>query len=674
MALTQNQKLRLTRADEIIAQAKQTNSSKQPRFQADTGGQIYNYLSTRWLKDMLETAPAYRADNRERDRWLTQYFVNEPYLAGVINSVVQIDRNRGWSLVGGRNQVLRFSPVLHNYQVVPGQTGWRSGVGAAAQSFYTTDIGALVEIGRQFDGGPMAGLFHLDPTRCVLTGKADVPVWYRPTITGKVGVNTVEMGPSDFMRVNSMTNVDETFNGLGYSALSRCLELTMIMVAVWRHEQEMLFARAPKGLLLLRGITEQRWGDAMQANEADLDSLEREWFGNVATFCSGGDMDIDAKMFMLSNLPDGFDQKVFTDLLIYGYALCFGYDAREFWPVSSGSLGTATETATQHTKAMNKGGVEFWLGLQEQIQANLPETIHFEPDNRDADAELQEASIALAKQQAINAMYETGTNKTTGEGLITQLEARELMAEANLIPRDWTAAAEDEEATDVTQARKRCLELPEVQQAIDRFPDEPIVQYRWPQERVQVLYATGKDALHKTFEMGAPQAISRQKRFTGNPIAERMQKLATEIEQSGALPVKHVTQAEESPHLGWLRTEWQALKAALTAKQPDPVNVTINNQQAETQAPPASVEVHNYMDGQSFDTIKAQVEEQRLLSDRLLDTLSKLQAPTINIPAPVIPAPIVNVPAPVVQVKADKPDETNTVWQAIRKLVNGGKK
>ena len=251
MSLTQKQKDRLKQADEIL-QAKQTTTSQQPRFdQGMSPGMAYN-LTARWAKEVLESTPIYASDSRTRDTWLTHFWPNEPYLSGVINSVTQIDRNRGWSLVGGRNQVIRFSNVLHNWQVSPGKMGWRDGCGAASLSFWTTDIGAMVEVGRQFEGGPMAGLFHLDPTQCKLTGMMDEPVWYNPTRTGMIGKMTIPFKPADLIRVNSMTNVAENFNGLVYSALSRAMELALVMTAVWRHEQEMLFARAPKGLLLLR--------------------------------------------------------------------------------------------------------------------------------------------------------------------------------------------------------------------------------------------------------------------------------------------------------------------------------------------------------------------------------------------------------------------------------------
>lgn len=638
MSLTQAQKDRLREADEII-QANRT-TSQQPRFSPGaTPGMVFN-LTARWAKEVLESAPVYASDSRTRDEWLTKFWSNEPYLSGVINSVTQIDRNRGWSLVGGRNQVIRFSNVLHNWQVNPGKVGWRDGCGVASLSFWTTDIGALVEVGRQFEGGAMAGLFHLDPTRCKLTDDPDAPIVYNPTPSGQIGKMSVPFLPSDVIRVNSMTNISERFNGLGYCALSRAMELALIMTAVWRHEQEMLFARAPKGLLLLRGVTEEGWKKAMDANNADLDALEREWFGNVAVFASGGDIDIDAKMFMLSNLPENYDQEKFSNLMMFGYSLCFGYDAREFWPVSGGALGSGRETEVQHRKATDKGGREFWFGLQEQLQGNLPETLRFEADERDAEGELVDANLNKAKADALVAL------KSALPGL-TPAQLYELAADQGLIPYEWVDTAPDEEeaaATDTgdedndtnpegdanatdedatpegetsTQFRKRVLEFVEVQQAISQFPDEPIVRYHWPDGKLQTLYASGRDATPRVYQLDKTMASSRQKRFgTDAPsIPLVMAKLAEEVQRDNPVKLPGIDNfispvMQEEQKEGWLRAEFRRLREAIQGHKAEPVQVTINN------PPSPGVQVHNYLDGKPvLDPLEEQKKRQELVDD-----------------------------------------------------------
>jgi hypothetical protein len=491
--LTPEIKQGLENAERVVNELKA--KSQQPRFDKKTDD--YFVGTMRWMKQAFETIPEYSNDSRFRSKWLNQFWPNEPYLAGLINSVVQIDRNRGWSLVGGRNQVLRFTDILHNWQVQPGRASWREGVGTMAQAFYTQDIGGLAEVGRQFKSGPMSGIFHLDPTRCQLTANYTYPLKYYPPRATMDGKRMVEMLPVDYMRVASAINIDETFNGLGYSALSRAVELAITMVAVWRHEQEVLFARAPKGLLMLKGIRQETWDNAMKVRDATLDGREQQWFGAVAVLATAGMDDVDAKLLALSQLPENFDQEKFTNLMIYGYSLCFGFDPREFWPVSSGSLGTATETETQHRKATDKGGAEFHLGLQEELQGNLPDTLHFEFDERSVEGDLAEAELQAAQIAVVNAMG----------GDLSQEQRLTLLAEQGIIPREWTVVEETVEATDVEDAdspenddadvpgteetdeegtpetpideNAQMLELPEVRRALAMYPNEKIVRYTY---------------------------------------------------------------------------------------------------------------------------------------------------------------------------------------------------
>ena len=60
---------------------------------------------------------------------------------------------------------------------------------------------------------------------------------------------------------------------------------------------------------------------------------------SVEVIASGGMEQADAKLVALSQLPTGFDREVFTDQLMYGYSLVFGFDPTEFWPVNAGALG-----------------------------------------------------------------------------------------------------------------------------------------------------------------------------------------------------------------------------------------------------------------------------------------------------------------------------------------------
>jgi hypothetical protein len=334
--------------------------------------------------------------------------------------------------------------------------------------------------------------------------------------------------------------------------------------------------------------------------------------------------DVDAKLVALSQLPAGFDQKIFTDLLIYGYALCFGYDPREFWPVSSGALGTATETEAQHRKATVKGGNEFCLGLQEELQGNLPDTLHFDFDARDASVEMAEAQLQLAQVQAVTAML-----GVQPEAVLSKEQALTLLAEQGVIPREWTVVEEDVEATDTEDAdspdssvedvpgtegtptdeqaaqQARYLQMPEVQRALHDHPDEPLVEY------------------HFDGRCGRIRELSiRRTHKTVHPIAEIMKRLAATVEAEDLrpLPPRVIIQekpAEEKPSMmDWIRSEFQAIKAAI--KPAEPMNLTINNPPAmPVSAQPASIQVQTYVDGKLINDPEEEARKQRILMDEL---------------------------------------------------------
>lgn len=459
---------------------RQNGKSKQPRFGAKPNpisffSSIWNFVSD------IQKEPAYSSDSRTRDAWLRKVWKLEPYLAGVLNSVVQIDKNRGWTITGGRNQVNRFTKILHQAFFTPDLTGWRQFFGGSAQAYYTSDLGSVSEIGRNGKDGPLSNLYFVDPVRCRLTGGEKSPLDYYSPVGG--GQN---WGRSDFFRVTSLPSTDEILNGLGYCAVSRCIELAKIMVGIYQYDNEMLLNRAPRGLMLLKGITQEQWEEAMTVRGAKLDGDEKTYYGAVNVIASmDASTELEAQLISLSQLPAEFNQQIFTDLLMYGYALIFGYDPREFWPVSSGSLGTATETETQHRKAGGKGGLDFTLGFQERLQEELPDTVHFEFEERDQDGELAEAKLTLAKVDPVMAMYDGGN------GVIDRDESRILLAEQNIINPDWTITQEDVTSTD-TEDIDRLLRVEEVQRAMFKFPGEPIVHYSYPQNTVEVLALPGQ--------------------------------------------------------------------------------------------------------------------------------------------------------------------------------------
>lgn len=474
-------------------QRRNGSNSQQPRFNEVKPSQFFTSLF-RFFNTDIQNEPSHSVNSRERDVWLSKVWKLEPYMAGVINSVTSIDKNRGWTITGGRNQVRRFSKMLHErFFYAPDLSGWRMSFGGSALSYYTSDLGSVTEIGRDGQNGPVDSLYFTDPARCTLTGRFDFPLKYDPT-----DGNEQLWAREDYFRIASLPDTAEQLYGLGYCALSRCIELLKIMVGIYQYDNEMLLNKAPRGLLLLKGITQEQWEEAMTARTAKLEGDEKRYYGavNVLAQVDPG-VELEAQLTALSSLPAEFNQQIFTDLLMFGYALCFGYDPREFWPVTGGQLGTATETEAQHRKAGAKGGLDCTLGFSEQLQEEFPDTVQFEFEERDLDGELANAEVEQAQADVVTSIYESENDKDGP--LISREEGRIMLAERMIIDPEWTENEEETVATDTedvptqsdatpspsdeeTENTNAALQNERVQRAIWQYPDEPIVQYRFSVE------------------------------------------------------------------------------------------------------------------------------------------------------------------------------------------------
>jgi hypothetical protein len=431
--------------------------SRQPRYnKVDVQNTFWNIY--RWAHLASEEEPRYGDDTSKRDAWLREFVRKEPFLDGVLSNVVSIDRNRGWSLIGGEHAVKKNVELLHKFHAGPDQISWRSFLTTSSLSYHCSDLGAISEI-EWVGNNRFNSLYAVDPVLCKLSGNNDKPLIFNDTDKNK---GEQEWGTGDYFRIVDMTSTDQTLNGLGVCAISRALEMAKVMVAIFDHDREKLLSKAPKGLLLLKGITEKQWVNTMEAR-SQMSEIERKYYDGVQVFASG-EGDISADLVPLSSIPEGMDQQAFTNVVMYLYALAFKYDPREFWPVSGGQLGTATETEVQHRKATGKGGMDFSLAFQENLQNLLPPIVEFEFEARDVDGESRDATLTSQIISNIVALTNIRDPKTQ-EPLINFKQARMLLAENEIIPKDWadpsTLITTDKEGTGDSASGADKLSVPQ---------------------------------------------------------------------------------------------------------------------------------------------------------------------------------------------------------------------
>src|SRR6187399_2665313 len=87
------------------ATSDQAAVSKQPRFGIAPASSTTLFQNLHYfVKGSIFDEPKYAADSRKRDAWLANVVLKEPYLLGILQSVVSIDKNRGFTITGGKTQ------------------------------------------------------------------------------------------------------------------------------------------------------------------------------------------------------------------------------------------------------------------------------------------------------------------------------------------------------------------------------------------------------------------------------------------------------------------------------------------------------------------------------------------------------------------------------------------
>lgn len=419
--------------------------SKQPRFEAEKPGDPLGSVSylVDWVYRSHLVEPEFSTDTRKYDDFLYDLALNEPHLIGVLSQVISKDTNRAWYLTGGVRMVRKFAERLHN---VEGGDGWRHFISMQARSFYTANIGAITEIetltGRP--GDEMTSLYHVDPTETRLLNNWERPLRYYPS-RGRVQ----DWYRDEFFRTVSMPDGREKWRGIGISAVNRCLSLAKMLIAVYEHDLEQLGASPPRGFLVGDNITKQQFDIAKAERERAKENGDLE-FDLLALFSTSAGKSTDIRFVPYSSLPTNFDLEQFTYLIMLGYALAFGYDAQEFYPIKGGSFGRGAEAEIQATKTTYKGEADFSLQYQNHVQGTLPDSLLFEFDRNDVNGDILLLNRDKAVIENVSGMY-APSNRQQGEtGLISRIEAREYLVEHGVAPPEWLENPEPEMQTDDT--------------------------------------------------------------------------------------------------------------------------------------------------------------------------------------------------------------------------------
>jgi hypothetical protein len=249
-----------------------------------------------------------------------------------------------------------------------------------------------------------------------------------------------------------MESPNEQMCGVGFSAVSRVLASSELLLKLSQYKREKLSDLPQAGLLILNNVVPQKWEDAKAEYERERRKLGQEMWANVMTLIGVDPAQAaDAKFVSFANLPDHFDEQSTVTTYINIVALAMGLDAREFWPVSSGALGTASESLVMAQKAKGKGIGDLISTIERAVNWHLlPSRVSFEFDNPDSEEDLSKAQLEDVKITSIMKMY--AADPASGETVVSRQELRQMLSDnVEYFHEDFLLvdASENEERQDI---------------------------------------------------------------------------------------------------------------------------------------------------------------------------------------------------------------------------------
>ena len=367
--------------------------------------------------------PAWWSENRDialRDFVIRQ---NNDILIGAISSMIKKFKAMNWIIEGPQRVVNREQKKLTEAEFWQGWSFW---LGKVLYDYLTQDKGGFTElIG---DGnpngpiiGPVRGIAHLDARFCQLTGDIEFPVIFNNPKTE----NSHKLHTTRVAHFVDMPSPAEGMKNTGFCAVSRVIGSSEILLKINKYKNEKLDDLPEAGLLLLNNVLPEKWDDAKGDYARETRRLGQEHWRNIMTmFGLDPAQKATADLISFANLPDAFNELESTNVYLNILALAFGVDVREFWPLSGGSLGTATESEVMHQKARGKGVGEIISMIERIINWKImPESATFAFDFKDDQEDLLAADIDQTRTNTIMSMW------TDEFGPVNAFEIRQMLAD-----------------------------------------------------------------------------------------------------------------------------------------------------------------------------------------------------------------------------------------------------
>lgn len=374
-----------------------------------------------------------------RDGELREFWKKTDYLSGAVFTMTAKMTAIPFKIVA-RNTAVREHQVQAEKmtEILSGATqfgeGWNTFYSRFVEDLITQDNGAFAEIiGPGRVDGPLTGrptsVSHLDAAHCQRTGNPEFPVVYRD-FDGK----PYKLHYTRVMYASQMTSPIAEMYGVGFSSVSRCVNVSQTLLDILLYKQEKLGSRPHRAIIITKGgLDPQDLSTAFQLAESEMDGQGLSRYSKIVVAGSSSIEDASHELIELSSLPDGFNEESSVTLGMATIALAFGVDPRELFPgLTVGS--TRAEALLQHLKQRGKGPGQI-LDITERLFNHkvLPPHLMMQFNFQDDAQDRQVADIRKVRAERRNLDMNSGSITTRvvreqmmGDGEITKAEFTEM--------------------------------------------------------------------------------------------------------------------------------------------------------------------------------------------------------------------------------------------------------
>lgn len=272
--------------------------------------------------------------------------------------------------------------------------GWINFFSKFVEDLLTCDNGAFAEvIGPGRKDGPLTGMpysvAHLDSFRCQRTGNAEYPVIYHD-VDGRM----YKLHYTRVIFTSQMSSPIAEMNGVGFCAVSRCINVSQTLMDILIYKQEKLGSRPHRVVLITQGgLDPSDVQSAFQLAESSMDSQGLSRYSKVVVAGNAAMPEAKLDKIELSELPDGFSEETSIVFGMAAVALAFGVDARELFPAMSAGA-TRADALLAHLKQRGKGPGQIIQTVEMAFDTKyLPPRLAFVFDFQDDAEDRQRAEI-----------------------------------------------------------------------------------------------------------------------------------------------------------------------------------------------------------------------------------------------------------------------------------------